>query len=305
MKRLLVTGASGLLGLHLALQEKERRDVCGVVNHQALADTPFQVTQADLTGEGTAERIIEHFKPDLLVHCAAMADIDACEKNPEKAAVVNGELPGRLARLADQSGFQFVHISTDAVFDGARGDYSENDAANPLSVYAATKLAGEQAVAAENPQAVIARVNFYGWSLSGTRSLAEFFFNNLKEGRQVNGFTDVYFCPLMVADLCDILMEMAAAGLSGLYHVVSPQAVVKFEFGRRIAELFGFDPGLVRPISVSESGLAARRSPRLTLLTDKLQKDLRIELPDQNAGLARFFREYEAGFPAILRRLSG
>lgn len=305
MKRLLVTGASGLLGLHLALHEKERRAVCGVVNRQALAEPPFQVVQADLTEEGTAEKIIEQFKPDLMVHCAAMADIDACEKNPEKAAVVNGEVPGRLARLAGESGFQFIHISTDAVFDGERGDYSESDAVNPLSVYAATKLAGEQSVTAENPQALIARVNFYGWSLSGRRSLAEFFYNNLKEGRQVNGFTDVFFCPLMVADLCDILMEMAAVGLSGLYHVVSPQAVAKYEFGRRIAGLFGFDPDLVRPISVNESGLAARRSPRLTLLPDKLQKDLRIELPDQNAGLARFFSEYEAGVPAMLRRLSG
>jgi dTDP-4-dehydrorhamnose reductase len=305
MKRLLVTGASGLLGLHLALQENECRTVCGVVNRQTLAGPPFQTVQGDLTEEGTAERIIEQFKPELLVHCAAMADIDACEKNPEKAAVINGEVPGRLARLADKSGFQFIHISTDAVFDGERGDYSESDAANPLSVYAATKLAGEQAVAAENPQAVIARVNFYGWSLSGRRSLAEFFYNNLKEGRQVNGFTDVHFCPLMVADLCDILMKMAAAGLSGLYHVVSPQAVAKYDFGRRIAELFGFTAGLVKPISVNESGLPARRSPRLTLLTDKLQNDLRIELPDQNAGLARFFGEYEAGLPAKLRRLSG
>jgi dTDP-4-dehydrorhamnose reductase len=305
MKRLLVTGASGLLGLHLALQEKEHRAVCGVVNRQALAGPPFQVEHADLTREGTAERIIEKFKPDLLVHCAAMADIDTCEKNPEKAAVVNAAVPGKLARLAGKSGFQFIHISTDAVFDGARGGYIESDTPNPLSVYAATKLAGEQAVAAENPQAVIARVNFYGWSLSGTRSLAEFFYNNLKESRQVNGFTDVFFCPLMVADLCDILMEMAAMGLTGLYHVVSPQAIAKYEFGRRIAELFGFDPDLVRPISVNDSGLTARRSPRLTLLTDRLRKDLRIDLPDQNAGLARFFSQYKAGFPAMLRGLSG
>jgi dTDP-4-dehydrorhamnose reductase len=305
MKRLLVTGASGLLGLHLALQENDRYEVCGVVNRQALINPPFQAVQADLTDESAACQIIDRFKPDLMIHCAAMANIDGCEKDPARAGVVNGELPGRLARLAKEYGFQLVHISTDAVFDGTRGNYRETDPPNPLSVYAGTKLAGETRVAMENPQALIARVNFYGWSLNGNRSLAEFFFNNLKTGSRVNGFTDVYFCPLMVADLCDVLMKMAEAGLSGLYHVVSPEAITKYAFGCRIAELFGFDATLINPISVEQGGLTARRSPLLTLLPEKLQQDLSIELPDQANGLLRFYQEYEIAYPALLRELAG
>lgn len=305
MKRLLVTGASGLLGLHLALQENERHTVCGVVNHQRLLNPPFETVQADLAREGEAEKIIDRFKPDLIVHCAALANIDECERDPRQAGEVNTDLPGRLARLSKDKGFQLVHISTDAVFDGVRGNYTETDQANPLSVYAGTKLAGERNVAAENAGAIIARVNFYGWSLNGKRSLAEFFYNNLSAGNRINGFTDVFFCPLMVADLCDILMKMAAAGLSGLYHVVSPEAINKYEFGCRIANLFGLDAGLINPISVEQGGLTARRSPLLTLKTDKLRNDLKIDLPGQESGLTRFFQEHQIAFPALLRELAG
>jgi dTDP-4-dehydrorhamnose reductase len=305
MKRLLVTGASGLLGLHLALQESERFNVCGVVNHQRLVNAPFQVLQSDLARDGEAEKVIDRFNPDLVVHCAAMANIDECEKNPTQAEIVNARIPGLLARLAKEKGIQLVAISTDAVFDGQTGNYHESDTPNPLSVYARTKLAGEQAVAAENSEAIIARVNFYGWSLTGKRSLAEFFFNNLSSGCRINGFTDVFFCPLMVADLCDILIKMAGAGLSGLYHVVSPEAISKYEFGRRIAALFGFDPILISPISVEQGGLTARRSPLLTLRTDKLQRDLKIELPGQECGLTRFFQEHQIAYPALLRELAG
>ena len=95
------------------------------------------------------------------------------------AGKLNAEVPGWLAGAAKGWGVPFVHISTDAVFNGETGNYTEEDATDPLSVYARTKLAGEQAVQAANPEAAIARTVFYGWSLSGRRSLAEFFFNQL------------------------------------------------------------------------------------------------------------------------------
>ncbi|MBA3072119.1 MAG: sugar nucleotide-binding protein, partial [Anaerolineae bacterium] len=94
-----------------------------------------------------------------------------------------------------------------AVFDGEVGNYTENDMPNPLSVYSLTKLRGENAVLAANPQALVLRVNFYGWSISGKRSLAEYFVNNLAEQKLLKGFADVVFCPMMVLDLADTILE--------------------------------------------------------------------------------------------------
>jgi dTDP-4-dehydrorhamnose reductase len=194
-----------------------------------------------------------------------------------------------------------VHVSTDAVFDGLIGGYRETDIPNPLHVYGKTKLEGEQAVTQAYPGAVIVRVNFYGWSLGGKRSLAEFFFNNLSEGRQVKGFTDVLFCPLQVNDLAEILLEMGQNRLGGLYHAASPECLSKFAFGQSIARRFGFREDMVIPVSWKDGGLVAARSPNLTLNVDKVRAALDRALPGQVEGLERFYQEYQDGLPAIMR----
>lgn len=302
MKRLLLTGASGLLGLNLALQAGDRYRITGVANDNAVRNTPFALQVADLTAPGVAENILRQAQPEILIHCAALANIDACEAQPELARRVNAELPGELAALCARLGIRMVHISTDAVFDGERGNYTEEDSPNPLSVYARTKLEGEQAVLQTYPQALVARVNFYGWSLSGTRSLAEFFFNHLKAGKRINGFTDVYFCTLLVNHLAEILLRLAEGGWSGLMHVVSGEALSKYEFGVRLARQFGLEPDLIQPVSVQQGGLAAARSPNLTLRNDKLLAAVGAP-PSQAEGLRTFYEYYLQGYPARLQAL--
>jgi dTDP-4-dehydrorhamnose reductase len=297
MSRFLVTGASGLLGLHFCLQAGQQHQVVGVVNQNKLQGVPFEMLQADLSQPGVPEQVLEEVRPDVILHCAAMANIDDCESRPEMAQRVNADLPGQLADLAGHRGIKMVYISTDAVFDGQKGNYTEEDQPNPLSVYSLTKLAGEQAVSQVNSQAIIARVNFYGWSLRGQRSLVEFFFNNLSQGKPVNGFTDVYFCPLMVSDLADILVEMVGKDLHGLYHVFSQETFNKYTFGCKIAHQFGFDESLVNPISWRDGGLKAARSPNLIMNVSKLARALGHNLPGQEAGLQRFYQQYVAGLP--------
>lgn len=196
-----------------------------------------------------------------------------------------------------------VHISTDSVFDGQLGDYYEDDPPNPINVYARTKLEGEIAVASVNPQAIIVRVNLFGWSLTGKRSLAEFFYNNLRAGKQVMGFTDVYFCPLLANELGKILLRMLEMELSGIYHVVSRECITKYEFGIRLAQKFNLRQDLIEPISIAESGLAAARSPKLTLRTDKLTQTMGEPPPGIDSNLEVFHQQYLEGYPKRIRSL--
>lgn len=310
--RILITGASGLLGINLALEFAQGRlsldnklgygehTVFGVVNKHSLATDLFQVIQADLLGEGALERVLKETRPDWVIHCAALAIVDDCETHPDLAQRLNAELPGKLAKLVARGGARLVHVSTDAVFDGQRGDYSEEDAPNPLSVYARTKLAGERAVLENNPEAIVARTNIYGWSLSGKRSLAEWFIHNLQVGKQVMGFTDVYFCPLLVNDLAGIMFKMFRAEANGLYHVVSRECISKYEFGVALARKFNLDEKLITPSSVEAAGLKAARSPRLTLRSDRLAQLLGEPLPGLSPGLERFSTLYQQGYPQKL-----
>lgn len=299
--RILVTGASGLLGLNLSLGMAGTHPIVGV-DRSKLAGTPFELIKADLLEPGVCSRLLDQVHPDAIIHTAANANVDACESDPGGARLLNAEFPGQLAELCSKRGVRLIHISTDAVFDGTKDSlYTEDDAPNPLGVYAQTKLDGEQAVLSVNPDAAVARVNFFGWSLSGSRSLAEFFYNNLSTGQPANGFTDVWFCTMFVGDLADTLVRMLEKGLSGLYHVVGSEALTKYEFGLKIARQFGFDERLIRPISVEESGLTARRSHNLRLSIHKLSTDLGVEIPGVSTGIEKFYTQYTQGYPQKMR----
>lgn len=302
--RILVTGASGLLGLNLALEASEEHTVFGLVNHQQVRTEAFTVLQGDLLTPGTTERILDQTQPEWVIHCAAMAVVDACESDPLRARKLNSEIPAELAEHVARGGARLLHVSTDAVFDGQRGMYSEQDEPNPLSTYARTKLEGERLVAQANPEAIIARVNLFGWSLLGRRSLGEFFFYNLTAGKRVMGFTDVYFCPLLANDLAGIFLRMLALELSGLYHVVSSECLSKYEFGMRITRRFGLDGDLIVPTSVEQAGLQAVRSPQLTLRTDKLAGSLGEALSGIDAGIERFYQLYLDDYPGRLRQMA-
>jgi len=299
---LLVTGASGLLGLNLSLLAvREGNTVTGLVHSHGLSGVPFQQMQVDLLQEQEALCAIQTAKPDAIIHCAAQANLNLAERDPQLTQRLNAEMPGFLAAAAKQNQIPFIHISTDAVFDGERGGYVEDDPVRPISVYAKTKLAGEQAVLENNPDAIVARVVFYGWSLSGVRSLGEFFFNNLKESHPVNGFTDTFFSPLYVEDLSKVLLDMLTSGLIGIYHVVSPESVSKYAFGVRIADRFGFNPQLISPIKSSEIKRGASRSLNLSLNPGKVEKALGYTLPTVDDGLEQFYLRWQQGYPKQLQ----
>ncbi len=299
--RILVTGASGLLGLNLSLGMIGTHTILGV-DRGKLFNTPFEIVKADLLEPGACPHLIDTVRPDAVIHTAANANLDSCEADPEGAHLLNAEIPGQLAELCAKRNVRLIHISTDAVFDGTKEDvYTEDDAPNPLGVYAQTKLEGERAVLSVNPDAVVARVNFFGWSLPGTRSLSEFFFNKLSTNQQANGFTDVWFCSMFVGDLAETLVGMLEKGLSGLYHAVGSEAITKYDFGVKIAHQFGFDEGLIQPISVEESGLKARRSRNLRLSIHKLSTDLGVVIPGVSTGIQKFYTQYTQGYPQKMR----
>ena len=298
MNRLLVTGASGLLGLNLALKSAESGwDVTGWSGRRALARVPFSAEQVDLLDLASIPARVAALSPDLIIHCAALADIDKAEQHPALAEKINTQVPEAIARAAKACGAQLIHISTDAVFDGQRGDYRETDAPNPISVYARTKLEGEQAVLAAYPQAVAARVNFYGWSPTGQRSLAEFFYTHLRSEQTMNGFTDVFFSPLYVGHLAELLLTIADRRLEGLYHVFCPQATSKYAFGVSIARLFELDESLINPSALQEIQAGIPRSLNLSMNTDKLQTALGTALPSEAEGLQAFYADWQSGLP--------
>lgn len=302
MTRWLVTGATGLLGSNALELLRTDGSAIGVARSAPPGrSVPFEAL--DLSDSASRRGLIARTMATSVLHCAALSSIEAAQDNPLLTHEVNVVAAADLARQASEAGAAFVYISSDAVFDGVAGDYSEESPTSPQSEYGRSKARGEEAVLAANPEALVARVNFYGWSATGRRSLAEFFFNRLRDGVQTPGFADVIVSTLQVGYLVETLRALVAVRVSGVLHVASREPTDKYSFGCHLAQTFGLDPDLIIRAR-SSNYLQHRRGANLSLDVRRVEAVLGAPMANQRAGLLRLLAEYEAGLPELLRSLN-
>ena len=267
--RVLITGASGLLGSNLVRHYAPLTHCTGWYGRNPVNIAGATTLSMDITDRSSVSRAIQADRPNLIIHCAAATDVEWCERNPELAKTINEDATEFLAETTAAIGSKFVFTSTDSVFDGISGNYSENDPPQPLNSYAAGKVRMESVVASVNPEALIIRSYFYGYSPAGTRSLLEWVLTRAQSGNEVPGFTDSYITPISATDFATALDATIDSKSSGLLHIGSKDSISKFEFARLVMERYGCDMSLLRPISVDDAGLNANR-PRDTSLNVQL-----------------------------------
>lgn len=290
--RVLITGASGLLGSNLVLAASDAGHQVTATSRSPLTDVEWQA--ADLTYAEEVEALLAAARPDQVIHCAAATDVDRCEADPAWAFALNRDVARSIAGASRETGASLIHLSTDAVFDGGPGPHAETDAARPINVYGESKLEGEQAVIDANPEAAIIRTNFYGWSPPGRSSLAEWFLENLRRGKPSAGFTDIRVNLLLVNHLAELLLRVLGAGLSGIYHIASRDSITKYELGVRLAQAFELDSSLIKPAKSEDAGLRAARPKDLSLQVGRIERDLKVTMPGTRDDVADF-RALELG----------
>lgn len=278
----LVTGAGGLLGS--ALCARLGREGHRVVSHTRSGAAGFPLE--DLARIGPAVRDAH---PDWIIHAAGNTNLDACEADPASARSLHVAVSAELAKVAAREGCRLLYVSTDSVYDGdVSGAHSEEAVVRPLNHYARTKLAGEQACLAVLDSTIVARVNFFGLHPLRHQGLASWLSGNLRAGRFVNGFTDVWFNPLGNRELAGLLIEVMRRNLAGgVYNFGASDACSKFDFARRLAVRLGADSELVRPALLAEAGLATPRPRNTVMTTRKLSAVLGHEMPTVDACLDR------------------
>jgi dTDP-4-dehydrorhamnose reductase len=305
MAKILVTGASGLLGSNLTLEAAKQHQVIAVSHTHSLRLESAKTFATDLSIPENAVQVINEVVPDWVIHCAAETNIDRCELDPERAFRLNRDMARWVARATRAVGGNLIHISTDAVFNGLKSNYMEDHVPQPINVYGQSKLEGELAVSEEDPGAIIIRTNFFGWNAVEKKSLAEWFLAHLEEGRTCRGFTDVFVKLLLVNDLAGIILRILESTCEGIYHIVGKDCVSKYDFGVHLARIFQLDEGLIQPIEVEYLGLSAPRARNLCLDTSKIKNSLGLEMPSVEDGLQRFFKLRQMDYPEKLRSIIG
>ena len=286
---LLVIGASGFLGSTVAsIAAASGRAVTGTYRSHAIAHPGMRAVCAELGSLAAARALLADVKPDVVINCAAFTNVDGCEADPETARLLNVELPANLGAACSAAGVRVAHISTDSVFDGSTGSYSEDDVPAPVNVYAQTKLDGERALLAALPDALVLRTNFVGRSPEGRTGLADWLRGRFEAGERISGFTDVIFGPLLATDLARVSLELLDRNLSGIYHVTARDAISKYEFACRLGTALGADTSLVDAASLANAALTAPRPLNTSLSPMKVEAALGRPMSSVDSAIAGY-----------------
>ena len=262
MKRLLVTGAGGFVAGSVIRQATGNWKVEALSGKECPVDLPgLGWHKIDLLDPDSVEGLFREIKPDAVVHAAAVADIDFCESHRDIAERINAGVTGRLVDLCNRTGARMVYLSTDSVFDGARGNYTEEDKPSPINYYAETKVRGEEAVRAMDENWVIARLALVvGLPVIGAgNSFLPKMIDAMESGKEVGFPGNEIRTPVDVITLGRALLELADREETGIFHLAGNDAISRFDMAKRIAEKWGFPSTLVVR---KDSGSIPGRAPR-------------------------------------------
>jgi dTDP-4-dehydrorhamnose reductase len=300
--KIIVTGASGLLGANLVYEfARIGEHVVALCRNHLMHLPGVDTVECDITDSPRIAQLLECVHPQWIVHCAAATNVDWCERNPSECHRLNAKATRHLAALARQLDARIVYLSTDAVFDGHQGNYQERASPNPVNVYGQSKLEGEVVSRLESESVLVLRTNLFGWNAQDKLGLAEWLLARLAGGYQVPGFDDVSFSPLLVNEIARLLLKMMAGRLEGVYHAGSCETVTKYEFACALARKFGYSESRIQRASVRDAGMTAPRPLNTSLDSRKLQNALGSEMPDVEAGISQLRALWEGGYPSMLK----
>lgn len=289
MSSLIVTGGSGFLGRYVVREAADSHDVLATYCQTPFSHPDAQTKKIDLTDPPFDD--LREYNPDSIIHCAGLVDVDECERNPVRARELNVQMTANVTSLAAQTDAHLVYLSTDAVFDGTKAWWSEDDTPSPVNVYGRTKLSGEQTATQNHDTVTIVRTNFFGWTETGKQSLAEWMLETLRAGDELTGFEDVHFTPLYAGDLARYLLALLDKEYTGLVHLAGSERLSKLEFAHELADIFGYSPEPITPIQINDLDFDAPRGRDLSLDVSHAESLLETSLPDVRTGVERLRTE--------------
>ncbi len=278
----------------LAALERGHEVVALHFSHDVPVEHPkLKKVKLDITNTLRLQDLVLKERPSAVIHAAALGDVDECERKRELAWRVNVASTIALAQAAEVVNAYLLYLSTDYVFDGERGMYSERDPPNPINYYGLTKLMGEVAVQARCSRWSIVRASsIYGLG-PGRTNFAKFLIEKLSRGERVRALVDQYTSPSQAALLAEAMMEVLERQMVGVFHVVG-ERMSRYEFALRVAKALGFDEGLISPARMEEFKWFARRPRDSSLACEETRSKLSCDFYSTDRALKVLRAELEA-----------
>lgn len=276
----LVVGAGGLLGSNVVATAIDRGLSVAGTFHSTRPDFETPLRELDVRSSERFTELLDEFSPIVVVNCAAMTDVDACEEDRDQAHAINADAPEVMARHCSERETGFVHVSTDYVFDGRSNEhYRENSDPNPIQAYGQSKLAGDRNVRSAHGSPLIVRPSFvYGvnraYDPATLRGFPAWVRSRLESGQDVPLFADQYVTPSQAGATAETMLDLVEDGASGTYNVAARSCVTPYEFGREIASAIGVGTDALVEGSQSDVDRAAARPANTCLDVEKIESRL-------------------------------
>ena len=274
--KLLVTGASGLLGTRICqLAAKQNYEVYSAHGeHIPQFGIPIKL---DITDGAALKQIFNKTKPDVIVHSAALTDVDKCEKQKDLASKINVKSTSNIARLCHKHNCFLVYVSTDYVFNGEKGNYKETERTAPINHYGLSKLKGEQEVKQSRAEHCIARTSVIYGSIpaAGKINFALWLIEKLRKKEETKTVTDQWNSPTLNTNLAEMVLEIVERRTTGTFHLAGATRLSRYEFAQKIAETFNLDKNCLLPTSSKEMQWLAKRPKDSSLNVDKAKQALK------------------------------
>lgn len=276
-KRILIVGSNGMLGQRLTeyfvSQENFIVSCASAEEESFIHDVEY--TQIDIANRKNVQSLIKNFYPDFILNAAAYTNVDGCESNKELSWKINVTGVENLAHYAIISDAHIIHVSTDYVFDGKNGPYSEVDFVNPISYYGRTKLAAENILISSSVKNTIIRTNvLYGPAKYGRPDFVKWAVNSLKDKKEIKIVTDQINNPTYLDDLVNGFIKIIHYRKTGIYNIGGDEFLSRFEFTKRIAKYFNLDESLIIPIKTKDLNQPAKRPLKSGLINLKATTEL-------------------------------
>ncbi len=280
--KIMLTGANGMVGQWLCARLAETMHyVLATGKRESIINTSylnknFRYKQLDITQPAAVHQLVSSQEPDLIIHCAAITQVDDCELNRDLAYSVNVDGTALLIAAAQQAGTSLCYLSTDFVFSGNNGPYKEDDPRNPVNFYGETKRLAEDLVLESGLNWSIARtILLYGKTLQINRSNFIFWVkDNLVANKPIKVVDDQVRTPTYLPDFVEGIMAIAEKNAKGIFHLAGKDTLTPYKMSLAVAEHLNLDSSLITPVTASSFSQVGTRPLKTGFIIDKAQREL-------------------------------
>jgi len=276
-KRILITGATGQLGRSVVEELQPHFNILSTARKIPVETlTACPVVEMDISNKSIVQQVVSKHEPDVLIHLAAMTNVDGCEREKEKAWDINVKGTEHLLQVISGSETRIIFISTDYVFDGEYGPYGVDAKPSPINYYGKSKLAAENAIRGGRNAWVILRTNVLYGAGGSPASFVRWVTESLKIGNEIRVVDDQYGNPTWTGSLAESIKLLIVLNSEGLFHYGGADFISRHQFALIIAETYNLDQSLIKKISTEELGQLAKRPLQSGLTTNKIEETVGI-----------------------------